>query len=65
MRSFKFYGYLLGLIIVLNGCDNKNKINLPQADPDNAGLKLPQSFGAIITADNLGNGRHLMWKLEN
>ncbi len=60
MRSFKFCGYLLGLIVILNACTgDKNKVNLPQADPDNAGLNLPQSFGAIVTADNLGNGRHL------
>lgn len=29
-------------------------------DPDNAGLTLPQGFGALKVADSIGNGRHLV-----
>jgi glucose/arabinose dehydrogenase len=28
-------------------------------DADNAGLKLPQGFGALVVADNLGEARHI------
>src|SRR5262245_18895607 len=33
---------------------------LPTCDADNGGLKLPQGFCALIVADNLGAGRHMV-----
>jgi glucose/arabinose dehydrogenase len=33
---------------------------LPTCDADNGGLKLPQGFCAIVAADNLGAGRHMV-----
>lgn len=34
--------------------------DVPKPDADNAGLKLPEGFGAIKAADNLGQARHLV-----
>lgn len=47
--------------IIFYGCvgDQPEQKNLPEPDPNNAGLKLPAGFGAIITADNLGKARHI------
>ena len=33
--------------------------NLPDCDPDNAGLTLPDGFCALVVADELGRARHL------
>jgi len=33
---------------------------LPACDPENAGLKLPAGFCALVAADNLGIGRHMV-----
>ena len=33
--------------------------SLPACDPDNAGLKLPAGFCALVVADNLGIGRQM------
>ena len=32
---------------------------LPACDPDNAGMKLPTGFCAVVVADNLGIGRQM------
>lgn len=52
---------LLALVYFFQACtgDQSQKVKLPSPDPDNAGLKLPKHFGAILTADNLGKGRHI------
>jgi glucose/arabinose dehydrogenase len=52
---------VLVLLGMLAGCSGSKseKEKLPEADPNNAGLQLPESFGAIVTADNLGHGRHM------
>jgi glucose/arabinose dehydrogenase len=43
------------------GCieDKPNELQLPEPAPDNAGLMLPDGFGAIVAADSLGNARHM------
>jgi len=53
--------FLFVFAIAASSCDveNSTKKNLPEPDPNNAGLKLQPSFGAIVTADNLGKGRHM------
>jgi glucose/arabinose dehydrogenase len=49
--------YILGIVIVfLISCQSNSK---KVSDADNAGLKLPDGFSAMIYADNLGNTRHL------
>src|SRR5210317_1704701 len=50
---------LLSVAILLNACGDKSKLNLPDPDPNNAGLTLPEGFGAIVTVDNIGKGRHM------
>lgn len=41
-------------------CQNQQTTEkLPLADPDNAGLTLPDKFGAIVTVDNVGKARHI------
>ncbi len=52
---------ILVLAFIINACtnDSSSEKKLPQPDPDNAGIKLPEGFGAIVTADNLGKGRHI------
>jgi glucose/arabinose dehydrogenase len=51
----------LSLTIFMESCtnDKPNKANLPEPDPDNAGLTLQNGFGAIVTADNVGKARHM------
>lgn len=34
--------------------------DLPQCDPDNGGIELPQGFCALVFADDVGAGRHLV-----
>ena len=50
---------ILSLAIMLNACGDKSKVKLPEPDPNNAGLSLPEGFGAIVTVDNIGKGRHM------
>lgn len=50
---------LISIAIMLNACGDKSKVKLPEPDPNNAGLELPEGFGAIVTIDNVGRGRHL------
>src|ERR1700761_5834659 len=40
--------------------DTLQKAPVRQADAANAGLTLPQGFGAVVVADNLGHTRHLV-----
>jgi hypothetical protein len=39
--------------------DTTAKASLVKPDADNAGLKLPQGFGALKVTDGLGEARHL------
>ena len=53
----KTFSWMIGLTL-LAGCQS----NAPQAinsDADNAGLKLPDGFSALIYADTIGHARHL------
>ena len=60
MNSMKHsFFVLLSLAVLLNACGDKSKIKLPEPDPNNAGLTLPEGFGAIVTVDNVGRGRHI------
>lgn len=37
----------------------QKEASLPQPDPRNGGISLPEGFGAVVFADTLGAGRHL------
>jgi len=50
---------LLTLALLLYACGEKSNVKLPAPDPNNAGLMLPNGFGAIVTVDNVGRGRHV------
>ena len=48
------------LALFISACSSrKSDLNLPSPDPNNTGLTLPDGFGAIVTADNLGPARHI------
>lgn len=50
---------LLILLMTILGACNINSGQKIVADKDNAGLKLPEGFSALVFADSLGNARHL------
>ena len=56
--KYNFFALLI-LAVLLNACGDKSKIKLPEPDPNNAGLTLPEGFGALVTVDNIGKGRHM------
>ena len=58
LMKYTFFTLIL-FALLLNGCGEKSKVKLPEPDPNNAGLELPEGFGAIITIDNVGRGRHM------
>lgn len=45
------------LAFLLTGCGSPNK--LPEGDPDNGKLFLPDGFEALVVIDSVGKGRHL------
>ncbi len=60
MKSRHLFVAILSLAVLIHGCTgNKSKNDLPEPDPDNAGLTLSNGFGAIVTVDNVGLGRHI------
>ncbi len=46
------------MVILVGSCTTPTK-KAVLADADNAGLKLPAGFGALIVADSLGKARHI------
>jgi glucose/arabinose dehydrogenase len=51
------YFLLFLLVFLLAGCSETSQYT---ADPDNGGLILPDGFAALVVADSLGPGRHLV-----
>jgi len=51
------FHWLIGLIFLTACQPNSNKTLIP--DENNAGLKLPEGFSALVFADDLGHARHL------
>lgn len=48
------------LWIMLAGCQQKDHaLVVPNPDPDNGGLFLPDGFGALVVVDSIGPSRHL------
>jgi glucose/arabinose dehydrogenase len=54
---FSAYISLLLLLVVGTGC--QSKVQLPEGDPDNGGLFLPDGFEAVVVVDSIGRARHL------
>ena len=59
-----FYFLLAAVTIIgifsFTHISTSGKFLLPDPDPDNAGLKLPEGFGALKVAENTGQARHLV-----
>ena len=60
----KNLAFLMITLAILGACHfnsnkNLNSTSNIETDKDNAGLKLPEGFSAIIYADNIGHARHL------
>ena len=52
--------YFLFIFCIVASCsNNSHSLKLIEADPDNAGLKLPEGFSALVVADNIGRARHI------
>ncbi|WP_162341141.1 c-type cytochrome [Cyclobacterium salsum] len=45
------------IILLISSCQQGP--NLPEADPDNGGLFLPDGFEAVVVVDSIGRARHL------
>lgn len=56
MKNFVF---LLIVFALLYSCNSNRKDTFEQ-DKDNAGLKLPDGFSALVYADDIGNARHIV-----
>lgn len=54
----KNFTLIAAAILLLIGCNSNNKENF-EHDKDNAGLKLPEGFSALVYADEVGNARHI------
>lgn len=50
--------YLL-VLILFPTCSSRESNTIPNPDPDNGGLFLPDGFGAVVVADSIGPARHL------
>lgn len=50
---------ILGLCLIFYYCQPTQPSSLPQPDPDQGGLVLPDGFGALVVVDSVGRGRHL------
>ncbi len=56
--------YLIIVLALLGACQLNSNKNLKsvktfESDKDNAGLKLPDGFSALVYADNIGQARHV------
>lgn len=58
MSRLALLTFAMALLSACNLNAGKNLKNI-ESDKDNAGLKLPAGFSALVFADNIGNARHL------
>ena len=49
--------FLAGVSLLISRCGNK--MELPNADPDNGGLVVPDGFEVVVVADSIGSARHM------
>src|SRR5215471_11229715 len=59
MSSFFILMAIANQSCARSGNDSTAKTNSVKPDADNAGLKLPQGFGALKVTDGLGEARHI------
>ncbi|MEI6679120.1 MAG: PQQ-dependent sugar dehydrogenase, partial [Mariniphaga sp.] len=61
MKKLAFVIIALALLgaCQLNSKKNSNSVRTIVPDKDNAGLKLPDGFSALVYADNVGHARHM------
>jgi glucose/arabinose dehydrogenase len=67
MKKTMFILLLVGFVAIANqscardgdGKEKKTKLATVKPDADNAGLKLPSGFGALVVANGLGEARHI------
>jgi len=60
MKVFKWlFLSLIFLLLIIQGACKSGTPASGDSD-DNAGLKLPEGFSAVVFADNLGSGRHII-----
>jgi len=57
MQKRRFILFLA--LIILAACQSKKTYVVPDPDPDNGGLILPDGFGALVVADSVGPTRHI------
>ena len=53
-------GIFCSLYAFKNNPSTGRQIHPPGTDADNAGLKLPSGFGALVVADSIGKARHIV-----
>ena len=60
-RTFLYYlvSCIICSIFSLAACAQQTKTSALQTDKNNAELKLPAGFGALIVADTVGTARHI------
>ncbi len=60
-RYFNHYpqplAFIWTTILLISSCQTGD--SLPEADPDNGGLFLPDGFEAVVVVDSIGRARHL------
>ena len=59
MRRILFLMITMAFMGACQSNPNKNSAKQLAADADNAGLKLPEGFSALVYADDIGRARHL------
>ena len=61
MKPIKYYLFPLILVcVIISGFCIRNKSDQLSITADNGGLTLPDGFSALIVADKLGSGRHIV-----
>lgn len=62
MYMYKRLTIFLFSVFLFYSCADKPESGQPNIDPDygNGGILLPDKFGAVVVADSLGRGRHIV-----
>lgn len=59
MKTFRPFTFLAILLVMVIFGQCQENLPLPDGDPDNGGLYLPDEFEALVVADSTGPGRHI------
>ncbi len=62
MKQSIFAAFILLICFSIISCSVENEKEKIQINPDqdNGGISLPENFGAVVVADSLGKGRHIV-----